>query len=409
MDYHHEQLRGEQEDASTDGGASWRQEWEDRRGTRRARIADDGGYVARVAHKALACAGELRGSPMWGCVREALWAAVDEDGCERPEELVCYGLGDLEGHSGSHQLALLWLLSKELGLAESWAAFDPEHTSQERAALELLGCAAIQQNEQAKRVLRCPTLFYMPHCPFPLYNNLLHANFEAPWNLMILGNDFTFHALHLHPWATVAPQLHRAMDEGLMLQRRLPDTHRPLPPPTTRARPQSERGAGDGHHTADSSRQAFGLSCLYSFPPESEWRSAQGESSLLDRWLADGAGVRFLICWRLQCAVRSVQWAVGSGQCAVCSRPVLDLALIAQLPTAPHTHAHPTGGLGTPSCTSRYTANLGTDSTDPEQQAWVFTHPAQRRSCSSLRVFARACTGAALPSEPAAQAGGRAG
>jgi hypothetical protein len=39
------------------------------------------------------------------------------------------------------------------------------------------------------------TLFYMPHCPLALYDNLIRVNVENIKNVVILGNDFSLYFL----------------------------------------------------------------------------------------------------------------------------------------------------------------------------------------------------------------------
>lgn len=139
-----------------------------------------------------------------GCADTVCCAAVEEDGCDPPEDVVCYGLGDLDDFSGSHQLALLLLLAEELRILPrstgagadahgKAAAFDPIHTAkvrptprpqalvlvisvfgcqlenpaadfyvQERRVLQQLDIVALQFDERARRVVSRPTLFYMP-------------------------------------------------------------------------------------------------------------------------------------------------------------------------------------------------------------------------------------------------------
>ena len=46
--------------------------------------------------------------------------------------------------------------------------------------------------QEGKRAICQPTLFYMPHCGKPLYNNLLWANWGMQLNqLVIIGNSFS--------------------------------------------------------------------------------------------------------------------------------------------------------------------------------------------------------------------------
>ena len=273
-------------DAAAAGEAEAAERWAlreqhaQRGAARRRRIEAAGGpWVRRQAERARRRERALAGSAFWASCRAALRAAAGGGGAP-PEELVCYGLGPLELAAGGWQLALLLLLAAELGIAPGAVlCYDPAHTPQEEAALAACGVTPLRADERALRACAVPTLFYMPHCPYPLYNNLVCANWRAPWRLSWIGNDLSFHALHNHPFATVAPHLHRAM--RVLDTARLPDTFEP--------QPEEE---GDDEHDEDdgapvSSTQIFGLSALYTFPPRKEWLAAEPGEPLAN-WLADG-------------------------------------------------------------------------------------------------------------------------
>ena len=149
--------------------------------------------------------------------------------------------------------------------------------------LERCGCKALRHNEHAMRTCVVPTCFYMPHCPFPLYNNLIWANWTAPWRVTIIGNDLTFHALHNHPFATVAPHLHRAMQIAHAV--RLPDTFTPSRTLTTALAGDDTEEAGA--QAVNSSSQVFGLSTLYTFPQKCHWEKAE-KNDALAIWLCNG-------------------------------------------------------------------------------------------------------------------------
>lgn len=59
--------------------------------------------------------------------------------------------------------------------------------------MEALGCRVIQRDEQGRRVVEAPTIFYMPHCEAVLYDNLLRANWRpvALNQMVVLGNSFS--------------------------------------------------------------------------------------------------------------------------------------------------------------------------------------------------------------------------
>lgn len=288
MDYHRARLSlpSVQENAET--RQYWRKQSQDR-ALRAATIAGDSDFVDRTTAAIVQCAAELRESAFWKSMQEALAAAVsgtcqtnntNSSGVPRPpQELVCYGLGKLDNAFGAYQLGLLTLLAKELELEPDRVfGFDPIFTPQEREVLVRCGCTALDVDEQARRRATVPTLYYMPHCPFSLYNNLVHANWAAPWNVMLIGNDVRFHALHNAPFTTVAPQLAKALH--VMEHTRLPDTFISPNPATELA----------------TSMQLFSLGSLYKFAPKETWDAALAEGGAagdwrgLGRWVRDGPG-----------------------------------------------------------------------------------------------------------------------
>eukprot|EP01052_Picozoa_sp_SAG31_P038523 SAG31_NODE_5167_length_2703_cov_3.435100_3_plen_240_part_00 len=196
---------------------------------------------------------------------------------------------------------MLTLRKTEFGLgAGAVKAFDPIFTPKECQVLRHCGCTTLAINEHAARPAAVPTLFYMPHCPFVLYNNLVAANWSAPWNVVLLGNDLRFHALHNHPFVTVAPQLSKAMQ--IMSHIRLPDTYHP---PTSRPHRERPPAPINGNLTSSAESSSydtsiFGLGSLYTFPSQAEFeqaRASKAESSSnaddwrgLAAWLQRGPG-----------------------------------------------------------------------------------------------------------------------
>lgn len=74
--------------------------------------------------------------------------------------------------------------------------YDPAHTPAEICAGKLLGVEALAINEQGKRAVQCPTLFYMPHCCLELYNNMLWANWgpASLKRIAFIGNNLSSYA-----------------------------------------------------------------------------------------------------------------------------------------------------------------------------------------------------------------------
>ncbi|XP_069788973.1 SRR1-like protein isoform X3 [Narcine bancroftii] len=70
--------------------------------------------------------------------------------------------------------------------------FDPLFTEWEKRFLKDCGLVVIEENEEGKRSINQPTLFYMIHCGKALYNNLLWKNWSPQQlaNTIIIGNSF---------------------------------------------------------------------------------------------------------------------------------------------------------------------------------------------------------------------------
>ena len=111
-------------------------------------------------------------------------------------KIICLGLGNFtSSKEGEYQLVFLKCLVKILGLEDSLTrksvlVFDPVHTKCEESIIQELGfeCAAKANNLEGKYSLKdedySGTLFYLPHCPKQLTNNILWAN----WQPELLGS-----------------------------------------------------------------------------------------------------------------------------------------------------------------------------------------------------------------------------
>ncbi|KAM3867539.1 SRR1-like protein [Diretmus argenteus] len=118
------------------------------------------------------------------------------DGRTYPElECVCYGLGSFSSSvSARYQLAMLLLLleTRQIPLKDC-SVYDPVFSSGERDVLRELGLTVLIENEEGKRLITRPTLFYLMHCGKALYNNLLWRNWstETLPLMTIIGNSFS--------------------------------------------------------------------------------------------------------------------------------------------------------------------------------------------------------------------------
>lgn len=69
--------------------------------------------------------------------------------------------------------------------------FDPLFSDKEREVCRSLGFTVSDANLKGKHSsLENMTLFFMPHCPYRLYSNLLWANWDNLENVVILGNRY---------------------------------------------------------------------------------------------------------------------------------------------------------------------------------------------------------------------------
>ena len=95
-------------------------------------------------------------------------------------DVVCYGVGPFS-HSRSAQLQLACVLAlrASLGFCGLLSAYDPLMKESERRAAHALGVEALRVNEEAKRRVSRPTVFFMFHCGSQLYDRLVWANCGA--------------------------------------------------------------------------------------------------------------------------------------------------------------------------------------------------------------------------------------
>lgn len=108
--------------------------------------------------------------------------------------VVAYGVGHFSTCPVARfQFALLLLLIDMLKVPKRCCfVYDPVFSSAEKALVSDLGLQLLKVNEEGKRQSLRRTLYYMPHCGKPLYNNLLWANWRPDRlaNTVLLGNSF---------------------------------------------------------------------------------------------------------------------------------------------------------------------------------------------------------------------------
>lgn len=93
-------------------------------------------------------------------------------------QMVIYGLGSMEySYISQYQLALVILLKRDFS---HWIGgvevFDPMMSPADCKVVEMFGCSVLAINEQCKRQVEKPTLFFLPYLDNDLVGNLLEAN-----------------------------------------------------------------------------------------------------------------------------------------------------------------------------------------------------------------------------------------
>ncbi|XP_064650010.1 SRR1-like protein [Lineus longissimus] len=117
-----------------------------------------------------------------------------ENGSLFDVDIVCYGLGCVTTCPIAREQTALLLELKERQCAESSCyCYDPHFKLSDCHILRQFGSDVIDRNEEGKRPITRPTIFFMPHCGKALYNNLLWANWETDElsKLFIIGNSFS--------------------------------------------------------------------------------------------------------------------------------------------------------------------------------------------------------------------------
>ncbi|KAK9971047.1 hypothetical protein ABG768_026943 [Culter alburnus] len=144
---------------------------------------------------------ELRGENLWMEWRDLLSERLLSNASGSSELIktslqycVCYGLGNFASCvSARYQLAMLLLLLETLQIpVGSCSVYDPVFSASECDALKELGFTVLTENEEGKRPVYQPTLFYLMHCGKALYNNLLWRNWmpQTLQKIIIIGNSF---------------------------------------------------------------------------------------------------------------------------------------------------------------------------------------------------------------------------
>uniref|UniRef100_A0A1B0C3F2 SRR1-like domain-containing protein n=1 Tax=Glossina palpalis gambiensis TaxID=67801 RepID=A0A1B0C3F2_9MUSC len=109
-----------------------------------------------------------------------------------PKRVVCFGIGSFtRSYQALHQLAFILCIQKHFSIKEA-IFFDPVFRKCEKSILQRLDCLVMADNCEAKYEADMQTLFYLPHCPNCLTNNLLWRNWRRKHlkNIILINNSF---------------------------------------------------------------------------------------------------------------------------------------------------------------------------------------------------------------------------
>ncbi|KAI8971997.1 SRR1-domain-containing protein [Mycotypha africana] len=111
----------------------------------------------------------------------------------KPHDIVCYGIGSMhKSKNAQYQFVLALIIREILKISGTMYIFDPVMTDLDKELCASHNIKLITENEDGKRVIDRPTLFYMPHCGRGLYSNTLSANWSRDRLplVTIIGNKF---------------------------------------------------------------------------------------------------------------------------------------------------------------------------------------------------------------------------
>jgi hypothetical protein len=136
-----------------------------------------------------ACKASLDTSDYFGFVSHIISQGLSAG--EKYDSIVALGIGSLVSPTSQLQLALFLCLCRVLLTSEDYAScsiFDPVLTDMDRDLYKHLGIPVLTVNTKGKHTATARTLFFMPHCPYRLYCNVLWANWENLERIRIFGN-----------------------------------------------------------------------------------------------------------------------------------------------------------------------------------------------------------------------------
>lgn len=148
-------------------------------------------YRDRLTQKIMNAKHEIITTDIFAATKSSIEQSLTHLSKNHIEDIVCYGLGNFsECKIALYQLALLLALQQcydcEVML------YDPQFKELEVDILITEKCNLIAYNEKGKRKVDKTTLFFLPHCPNKLFNNIISANWGLSLhNCVIIGNRFS--------------------------------------------------------------------------------------------------------------------------------------------------------------------------------------------------------------------------
>ena len=135
------------------------------------------------------CKASLLNSSYFSFVRASITGQFKAD-CLY-DSIVALGIGRISSGTSQLQLALFICLCESLTASKSpntCSVFDPIITELDIIVYRELGIPVLGDNSKGKHTATERTLFFLPHCPYRLYCNVLWANWNNMDNAHIFGN-----------------------------------------------------------------------------------------------------------------------------------------------------------------------------------------------------------------------------
>lgn len=125
-------------------------------------------------------------------LQSVIRSLTDLSQLKKASEIICLGIGRIaECSIAKHQLAFISLIGKHFGI-KTIKFFDPVLSKHEHQLIEKLNYEVLTENKEGKFKAVQSILFFLPHCPKQITNNLLFANWNPDniKNLVLICNSF---------------------------------------------------------------------------------------------------------------------------------------------------------------------------------------------------------------------------